>query len=109
MLWRSAVIDLKAAKAELELQQDDLPDSVLDLIGYLITEVETLRARVDNVVEAGEIVCEALAELKAKKWEVQHTDTMNEIVQLGFALASAEARAEAAEEALQERGDSWVV
>ncbi len=35
-------------------------------------------------------------ELEAKKWEVQHTDTMNEIVQLGIARDGAETQRDAA-------------
>ena len=41
---------------------------------------------------AGLVTVEArVTELEAKKWEVQHTDTMNEIVQLGMARDAAEA------------------
>ena len=36
-----------------------------------------------------------LAALEAAKWNVQHTDTMNSIVQIGMARDQAEARAEA--------------
>jgi hypothetical protein len=38
-----------------------------------------------------------LAALEAAKWNVQHTDTMNTIVQMGMARDQAESRAEAAE------------
>lgn len=34
-----------------------------------------------------------VVEIEAKKWETQHTDTMNKIVQLGIARDAAEARA----------------
>ncbi len=39
-------IDLEAEKAELELQQDDLPCDTLDRIAALIAAVEALRERV---------------------------------------------------------------
>ena len=38
-----------------------------------------------------------IAELEVQKWEVQHTDTMNTLVQMGMARDEAIARAERAE------------
>ncbi len=53
-------------------------------------EVDRIASDYLNRAEAAEA---KVAELKAKKWEVQHTDTMNEIVQLGLARDASQAHA----------------
>ena len=53
--------------------------------GWLTPVERVLAAAVEALRERG-------AELKAKKWEVQHTDTMNDMVRLGLARDAAEAR-----------------
>jgi uncharacterized protein with PhoU and TrkA domain len=45
-----------------------------------------------------------LAALEAAKWDVQHTDTMNDIVQVGMARDQAEARAKDLEAQLAQAG-----
>jgi hypothetical protein len=47
-----------------------------------------------------------LAALEAAKWDVQHTDTMNSIVQIGMARDQAEARAKALEAQLAQAVDA---
>ncbi len=47
--------------------------------------------RHDDAAER-KLLTDRIAELEAQKWDVQHTDTMNDLVQMGIARDQAEAR-----------------
>ena len=56
-----------------------------------------MRYNLIDAVKCMDAQAARIAELEAQKWEVQHTDTMNTLVQMGMARDEAIARAERAE------------
>jgi hypothetical protein len=72
-----------------------------------MTQPAEKRAEAERDIAEVKALRERVAEFEAKKWEVQHTDTMNEIVQLGLARDEAEAHATELAGALETMRDNF--
>ena len=71
------------------------------------TDLEAMRARLRALADAAEALRRERDALKAAKWDVQHTDTINDMVLIGIARDTALARVaelEAAVAAAERRG-----